>query len=103
MSRLTKEEVEDFVPSTRQIMSELFEYKCIEEELGINLVTLFEALKDGFYYRYSDQIWFANPDKEECGIEYYSYGKWSITWAGLNVAYIQDYGKTWALTKEELQ
>lgn len=33
-----------------QIIKELCEYKDIEEELGINLITLFKALKYGVYY-----------------------------------------------------
>ena len=37
-----------------QIITELCEYKTIEEELGIDLITLFSALKYGIYYFASD-------------------------------------------------
>lgn len=76
----------------------------IEEELGINLTTLFKALKNGifveeqnttekeivfeqvtFFYNYK-MLLFKQPRKE--------IGK------GRNIS---QYGKTWALTKEELE
>ena len=81
--------------------------EALEKEFGVDLFTLIKALKEGFYYKAliagcPDQIWFADPDNEECGIEYYSDGRWGITWAGVGVACTHDYGKVWALTKEEL-
>ena len=126
MSRLTKEEVKECATSvvasqlgrvcgktlTKQIITELLEYKCIEEELGIDLITLFKALKNGVYYdigsktiRYyeidgsqyididiQDQflnLMYVSPYEDSCHCE-------------MSLA-LDDYGKTWALTKEELE
>ena len=72
----------------------------IEEELGIDLITLFKVLKNGFYrYRptaINNVICFIAKPKvnmEQKCFTYGSYGK----------SYFKDYGKTWALTKEELE
>ena len=88
--------------------AEIEEYYKIERELGISLITLFKALEKGFYYRAinegcPDEIWFADPNNECCGIECYGSNSYGITWAGVDVAYTRDHGKTWALTKEELE
>ena len=68
----------------------------IEEELGIDLITLFKALKDGVYYR--------NNQRE---INYAKNIRLSFAYKTLVVdrhiyKRLNDYGKTWALTKEEL-
>ncbi len=69
----------------------------IEEELGIDLITLFKALKSGVYYKYKDmgveKISKLRPitiHKNTIVCDYHTY------------KYFKDYGKTWALTKEEL-
>ena len=118
VNRLTKKDVEDCATSvaatilsrtcgktlTNQILRELLEYKSIEEQLGIDLVTFFKFLNAKVCYE-------KDPDDNEitkCLIT-------GITKTGiLNVqaafpygecereARFIDYGKTWALTKEEL-
>lgn len=84
----------------------------IEEELGIDLITLFKALKNGFYYR--------NPWSKDKEVVYASKCDVRSNW-GLSVKNLtktgwgfvlmsnrntylipEDYGKTWALTREEL-
>lgn len=76
----------------------------IEEELGIDLITLIKAL-NGIYYRFNqkdDICQMKVPmlriiNKEYCWI----CPKWmTTTW--MNVK-LKDYGKTWALTKEKLE
>lgn len=105
MNRLTKKEQQ---------------YKNIEKELGIDLIILFKVLKKGIWSKehltyknkycrqtkkykvmpiYNNnrwELWF-NPSSP-CGDS--EYGKAHIFWD--RVA-IKDYGKTWALTKEELE
>lgn len=88
--------------SIRKITRKLGQIEDIEDELGIDLVTLFKAMNEGFYYLYGDAVLFADPENEECGIECYG-RKYGIMWAGVHAAYTSDYGKTWALTKEELE
>ncbi len=72
----------------------VYEYGQIEEELGIDLVTLFKALKQGY-------IWY---DDEKYKIEcLYMKPQIHLYVAdGVGGCYMEDYGKTWALTKEEL-
>lgn len=73
----------------------LQQYKNIEEEIGIDLITLFKALKNGFYaeHRYIQQCYICFIDGE---------------WAIVNLEndewwLLKDYGKTWALDKNELK
>lgn len=76
----------------------------IEEKLGIELTMLFEALFNG--------IWIKNKAKK-CRTCYLSasFGSMQLTNAGIRYStistnkylYFKDYGKTWALTKEELE
>ena len=75
----------------------LEEYRKIEEELGIDLITLFKALKDGIYINEDGSVY------KDCikSIEH-----WSDGWGFIsNDDYIdmlfKDYGISWALDKEE--
>ena len=84
----------------------LQELEDIEEEIGIDLVTLFKAYNDGFYYL----------SETDAGIEFNVYGNLFMSddhfarsgefyfdcWKSRETIYVKDYGKTWALTKEEL-
>ena len=80
----------------KQIIDKLGQLEDIEEELGINLVTLFKAFKNGIYI------------KNQGGVHYH---KQPYNTLEENIAYfrrlfekqfVDNYGKTWALTKEEL-
>ena len=79
-------------------------YEEIEEQIGIDLIILFNALVNGFYIKYKK-------------LDGYSYGfvRGGDQYLHLNVIdesielaatkdkyYFKDYGKKWALTKEEL-
>lgn len=91
------------------LLDKLGQIEDIEEELGVDLVTLFKALKGGAWFklegfkgiRKQDEIMFIKavsigPLLQLCGRYEYD-GKHR---------YVCDlssqYGKTWALTKEEL-
>ena len=85
---------------TNRIITEMLAYKNIEEELGIDLITLFKALKNGiyvdpYYIDYATTDNFLCPDN----LDYFDINRKQIT----NEVYFKDYGKTWALTKEELE
>ena len=132
MSRLTNKDCnkyEDFVFSLRNtlitsseindaIYKKLKSLEDLEEEIGIDLITLFKALKDGFYIKYNDKIVHIFPDKHitinfwyktinvfippkffiDCkkGTDYLSETIDEEYW-------FKDYGETWALTREELK
>lgn len=112
MERLTLKDLENtdtvIVASARtfgkqfitRTLTELKEYKQIEEELGIDLITLFKALKDGIYIidmpsqdklkhfkvrlSYVNNTWFFTSIKNDMCVD------------------VKSYNKNWALTKEEL-
>ena len=78
-------------------LDQLEEYRKIEEELGIDLITLFKALKDGIYINEDGSVY------KDCikSIEH-----WSDGWGFIsNDDYIdmlfKDYGISSALDKEE--
>ena len=85
-------------------INELREYKSIEEELGIDLMTLIKALKNGIYSSFVDSsnkriilksnkvLLLKTLDGLDCFFEDNDE----------RVLLFSDYGKTWALTKEEL-
>jgi hypothetical protein len=79
----------------------------IEEELGIDLITLFNALKFGVYYFTNagqltrDYVWLMD---NYMGVR--TNGKLSYSFMTMfqkQTLLFNDYGKTWALTKEELE
>lgn len=78
------------------VLNKLGQLEDIEEELGINLITLFKALNQ-FYAKDLDcycprpTILFKSVKNE-----------WFIKWIN-NYYKLKDYGKTWALTREELE
>ena len=82
----------------------LCQLEDIEEKLGIELTIVFEALING--------IWIKDKAKK-CRPCYLSasFGSMQLTNAGIRYStistnkylYFKDYGKTWALTKEELE
>ena len=61
-----------------------------EDELGVDLLTLFKALKNGIYGKVGNKI-------EHILAPHLSWYNREIY-----IFKIKDYGKTWALTKEEL-
>ena len=79
----------------------------IEDEIGIDLTILFKAMKNGVYYfngqgqLIHDYVWLINnyistgvPDKISFSF---------MTFSEKLILVFKDYGKTWALTKEELE
>ena len=110
MNRLTMKIKEGFyiapnINSTDDLKYKLGQLEDIEEELGIDLVTLFKALKKGIFVAYDSSFGMANKPKikivkdKATGICYRN-KKWYIQ---EDETLIKDYGKTWALTKEEIE
>lgn len=82
--------------------------KDIEEELGIDLITLFNIERQ---LNTKEKIWFKIEDEIEENFRFDSYyiidlkhkAFVKIEYEPLDYLYFKDYGKTWALTKEELE
>jgi len=80
-----------------QAIKECYEYKCIEDEFGIDLITLFKALRDGAWFKIGNRVYTDRPNLIR-----------DIRQFTLQIPYhgfvnVKDYGKTWALTREELE
>ncbi len=88
----------------QDVINKLGQLEDIEEELGIDLITLFKALKNGIYAKVyipmsfgAKEIKFLNVEKTGLGL----YKNFIRTNYGLYQ--LKDYGETWALTREELK
>lgn len=73
------------------------QYKFIEEKLGIDLVTLFKALKNGIWIYDNGNPFFTSRIKLTMQLDAIHCSISDIE------VLLKDYGKTWALTKEELE
>lgn len=77
------------------VTSKLGKLEDVEEEFGVDLITLFKALENGIYAKagkFHKQVYL-------CFID----GEWMIADMQTDCWYlVSEYGKTWALTKEEL-
>ena len=78
----------------------LCQLEDIEEELGIDLITLFKALKNGVYFENDKKHHIVALDLGSSSNYRLSY---EIIDGLFESVYAKDYGKTWALTKEELE
>ena len=105
--RLTERFNDHIIAMTDTIacMSKLCRLEDIEEELGIDLITLFKALKNGVCYYSNSQLTkdavypisnFLTDYNDKLS---YSF----MTRFEKQLLHFKDYGKTWALTKEELE
>ena len=111
-SNIDDQEVEDMLLDI--IEKELKEHrllKKLEEELGIDLITLFKALKDRqvifkhIYGLKKPKIYLETHKIAGLLFDGKSYDLWLYDngYGDQFCAYTKDYGKTWALTKEELE
>lgn len=105
---------------TKERLDKLTELENIEQELGIDLITLCKALKDGFYsvrkFGKNKSITFNNAKRSDdlVYIMVVDYEMKEIRWSHnyssdchnplrYHSYKFKDYGKTWALTEEELE
>ena len=83
-----------------EAVDKLGQLEDIEEKLGVDLLTLFKAKKQGIYCleQPGNKIVYLQPFY--VGMD--NFGSWHYTkWTSEKL--FKDYGKTWALTKEELK
>lgn len=84
-------------------ITKLGQLEDIEDELGIDLITLLKAVKDGVYVKHCYDTPCEHIDYEPFRVDYwkdYIEGKEGWLICGFEP---EDYGKYWALTKEELE
>ena len=110
MNRLTEEEcyIKKYNVNELDLWKKLGQLEDIEEEIGIDFITLFKALKNGFYYIDKNKhIYTTKPTKGNGGaMNFYACLECIIaedTYGDQYIYSLKDYGKVWALTKEELE
>lgn len=88
----------------KQAFEKLKKLEDIEEELGLDLAIVFKALSFPIYVKEKDQTWWCSNRL------FFGIGEAFIVityWNGVEnediICLLKDYGKTWALTKEELE
>ena len=96
-----------------EAIDKLGELEDIEEELGIDLATLFKALEQGAWFvdKRNKNIFFAKctlcsklDGKFECTQEEMKFNGFIILEQLFGLGYeLKDYGKMWALTRKELE
>ncbi len=84
----------DSETSLKPVYDKLGKLENIEEEIGIDLITLFKALKNGIYKKGRNNL--------KGLILYSKMPMFSFYHKTIDAELIEDYGKTWALSKEEL-
>lgn len=91
----------DNVDDLIDVSNKLGELEDIEAELGVDLITLFKVLKNGFYtklytkHNYSSSCYYTIDLEFKC--------IWVNDYDAHFSLDFRDYGKTWALTREELE
>ena len=82
------------------------ELEDIEQEIRIDLITLFKALKSHIYVKNTQGIRCEGYWSKAClTFGFHEVQGWFFTYKarGCPIFFIKDYGKTWALRKEELE
>lgn len=119
MNRLTKdlhnqyndywyrEDLEQVSDKEEIVLTKLGMLEDIEEELGIDFITMFRALKYGIYCFTSQKRLTHNYVRlvsNDIGVGVRDKVSYSfMTIFGEQILLFEDYGKTWALTEEELE
>ena len=79
--------------------AKLADLEDIEDELGIDLLTLFKALKNGIYVKTKNGI---SKHYTIHLMKWQQTNTYCLFYRPYSHIWFKDYGKTWALTKEEL-
>ena len=103
---LTKVEALHF-KDVDEAYKKLYKLENLEEELGIDLITLFKALKYGVYYYTSqnqlthDYVWLYDNYVSASVRDKLSYSL--LTCFQKQILSFEDYKKTWSLDRKELE
>ena len=79
----------------------LCQIEDIEQEFGIDLITLFKAVMNGFWYK--NKYGYHQADDYEYVIDLESNRLVKLYEEDGRIFCFEDYGKDWALTKQELE
>lgn len=108
--RTTQKNEFHIMPSTMiEICQKLGQLEDIEKKIGIDLITLFKALNNGYYtvhvFKYGTRNKFISKTKElkYCSLSTNDKGEFMLFYKYNDGVRLKDYGITWALTREELE
>ena len=100
------------IENSNACVDKLGKLEDIEEQLGVDLITLFKALRNGIWT--NQEQWYG--DEKQGKIRFFQVRLlleenavgciYNSMWKGeevIRTLYFKDYSKTWALTKEELE
>ena len=87
--------------SLEECIDKLGKLEDIEQELGIDLIKLCKSFEEDIYIKPDDEIIFVRYEDKE--FVFYEGNLICRTDKGNFTVSIDDYGKTWALTREELE
>lgn len=91
-------------------IDKLSKLEDLEEELGVPLEVLFKALKEGVYAKFEEgkiletniKLYYGCGNEFKIRVVCLEIGQYEdFEWD--DYLFVKDYGKTWALTKEELE
>lgn len=111
MNRLTKKSSNGYLPQYERetkenyydLVYKLGQLEDIEEELGIDLITLFKIIKQKYVFNKEKiKVVLLSLYLDIESNKLYIYGYIRNTFEDVRL-YAKDYGKTWALTKEEIE
>lgn len=88
------------VPQSNDIITKLGILEDIEQEFGIDLVILFKAITNGIWVKTNNGI--SKHLTVALKKRHHTKEYW-LFYRPYSHVYLKDYGKTWALTKEELE
>lgn len=97
---ITHEERINLCECIEKELKEHEQYKAIEKELGIDLITLFKAISNGVWVKTKNDI--SKHLTVALKKRHHTKEYW-LFYRPYSHVYLKDYGKTWALTKEELE
>lgn len=111
MERLTEKVNGEYIHkvhkcSLNDCYEKLGKLEDIEDELGISLEVLFKALKEGiyrFYEEFEDEPPYIYYLAVDLCYDDANEKEWCLVGLTNTPYYLKDYGKTWALTREELE
>ena len=82
------------------VLQKLGQLEDIEDELGIDLITLFKAISNGIYVKTKNGI---SKHYTIHFMRWQQTKKYCLYYRPYSHIWFKDYGKTWTLTKEELE